>query len=326
MSTMTLERKVGKLTFANPLVLGAGTCKTEEDVKHALNTAVAGIEIGSITPKPRPGNTGGALFYAHYVSGVPLYTLNSLGMPNPGKEAVGKWVPDAIALAHDKGKLIGANIAGDSVEEIAVMVLWALELGFDWVTINAGCPNKWVEQNGVLVPASILSFDMENIAELMHFCAERIGATDTEVWWKSSPINDTVEAQPEMWEFVAGCPTITGQVPDNTVPHCFAFNRKAGYRTHEAAIHVGGGYAGMGGPATKPKALGDVGRLRAAHGERFTIVGAGGVTYGEDIVDYLCQEADIVQFTSAWWMSNFDKNLPGGLLARYCELAEIEPD
>src|SRR3990167_3194264 len=102
-----LQCTVGKLEFQNPLIFGGGTCKILPDVIRALETDVGGIEIGTILPHASAGNAGPKTFYAHYVNGVLLYTLNSLGLPGPGRDAVTTWAKEAISRAHDRGKKIG---------------------------------------------------------------------------------------------------------------------------------------------------------------------------------------------------------------------------
>jgi dihydroorotate dehydrogenase (fumarate) len=313
-----LGRVVGHLHFSNPLVYGGGTLKTIEDVEKMCRSAAAGGEIGTITPHSKGGNSGN-IFYAHFVKGVLIYTLNSLGLRNPGKEY---WTTElakrAIKMAHDTGKLIGINIAADTVHEVAEMYLWAVGLGFDWVTINAGCPNKWLEIGGKQVPQAILSCDTGDTEELMATLEKRAAGSDTPTWWKPSPDNDTLGTQVQHAEIVAKCSVITAWIANNTVPHCYALE------DGKPAITPGGGLAGMAGPAVKPKALGDIRRLREKLPERIEMIGAGGATYGSDILDYLRGGARIVHFASAHWASDFDFNVSGNMLGELCGLPETE--
>jgi len=320
MNLSKLHRHIGHhLVFENPLVYGGGTLKTLDDVIKACRSAAAGFEIGTITPLPKPGNTGDT-FYAHRAYGVLIYTLNSLGLPNPGKEAWTKWAKEAIRCAHDAGKLIGMNVAADTVEELVDMVLWAIECGFDWVTVNAGCPNKWKMQGDKQIPQAILSFDSGDTERFVAALEKRAAGSGVEVWWKPSPDNDTLGAQMRNADIVAKSSVITGWVANNTVPHCFAWSKETG----RPAITPGGGLAGMGGPAVMPKALADLRRLRERLPSQMNLIGAGGATYGEDILDFLKAEAQIVQFTSAFWAAGMDHNVPGNMLAEFCELPEAE--
>ena len=303
---------IGNLVFENPLVYGAGTCKIHDDVGKALSTAAAGVELGSITPLPRNGNEGSQLFFAYERDGVLIYTLNSLGMPNPGREAVAKWARDAILYAHNHGKLLGINIAADTVEEIVGMVIWAVEVGFDWVTINGGCPNKFKLVDGVQVPQAILSFDSHDTIALVDQLDAQMAGCTTEIWWKPSPDNDTLGTQMMNIEIIARSHVITGLVLNNTVPHAFAWRPNTHHKV--PAIDVPGGFAGMGGPAVKPKSLGDIARVKEKYGDRFALIGAGGVTFDDDIAEYLACGATITQFTSAHWASDFDYHLPGEML------------
>jgi dihydroorotate dehydrogenase (fumarate) len=316
---MNLSRNVGTLRFSNPLIYGGGTLKTLDDVRKMCRSEAAGGEIGTITPLSKAGNEGNT-FYAHRKGGVLIYTLNSLGLNNPGKEAWAAWAKDALRIAHDAGKLLGINIAADTVSEIVEMVLWAIDCGFDWVTINAGCPNKWKLIGVKQVPQAILSFDTNDTERLVAALDARIGAHGTEIWWKPSPDNDTLGSQMRNADIIAQSTVITGWIANNTVPHCFAWEHENG----KVAITPGGGLAGMGGPAVKPKALGDIRRLRERLPQRFSLLGAGGATYGEDILDFLKGGAAVVQFASAHWASHFDFNIPGYMLADFIEMPETE--
>jgi len=316
-----MERTAGSLTFRNPLVFGGGTCKTITDVSKAATTDVGGIEIGTITPKMRSGNEGPNVFYAHFVNGVLLFTLNSLGLPNPGKEIVTTFARHAIELAHDAGKLIGCNVAADTPEEIVEMILWAINLNFDWVTINASCPNKFDSQGQ---PLAILSFDLDDTERFLELLEKQVGGNAGEIWWKPSPFTDTIGMLRKSASLIAHSNVITGYIANNTVPHCFQWGDD-----EKPTITPGGGLAGMGGPAVKPIAMGHLQILASILPQGITRIGAGGVTYGQDIADYIGVGASIVHATSAIWANTgmqqvLNYGTANYILAEFAELPNIE--
>ena len=80
----------------------------------------------------------------------------------------------------------------------------------------------------------------------------------------------------------------------------------------------------MGGPAVKPKALGDIIRLSDLLPDRIELIGSGGATYGRDVLDFLRVDASIVQFTSAFWAADMDHKVPGNILSEFVDLPETE--
>lgn len=312
------ECHVGNVTLPNPLICGAGTCKTFEETSRALRSAVGGTEIGTFTPSFKPGHEG-QTFYAQFsTEGVLLWTLNSLGLPNQGKDAVTKWAPDAVGLARKLGKRIGINVTGDTIEKIIEMVVWALQFDFDWVTINAGCPNKWVDG----VPQAILSFDLKDTDLLIQKLDREIGNSGTEIWWKPSPFTDTLGLLRESVEIIAKSRSITGYIANNTVPHCYAWDRSDEKRSGKPAIDPGNGLAGLAGPAVKPMTEGHVRMIRGLLPEQKSIIASGGVTYGEDIQDMLKSGASATMATSVLWANDMDYREYGRMLSEYGDLVE----
>ena len=305
---MITEVRAGKLVFEHALVMGAGCCKTLADIVKASTSAVSGMELGTISKKMLSGNQGDN-FYAHFVRGVLIFTQNSLGMPNPGKDAVEAFAKEAIAIAHAHNKLIGINVAGDTPDELIEMVRWAVGLGFDWITINPACPNKFIDGN----PASIFYYDMSDVRFFLRELDGFLNGHDTEIWWKMTPDNNTLDYQLKMVDLVSKCSAVTGLVANNTVPHTLAYDAH-----FKPSITMR--FGGMGGPAVMPKALADIARFKERFGDRFVLVGAGGCTYGKDILDFQHAGADIIQATSAYWASGMNLQVYGDILSEYIDL------
>ena len=81
----------------------------------------------------------------------------------------------------------------------------------------------------------------------------------------------------------------------NTFPNAFSFNVEG-----EQAIDPAGGLAGMAGEALKPIGLGQVKQLRAVLPEAIAIIGVGGISEKQDVLDYLRAGADATQITTAY--------------------------
>ncbi len=129
-----------------PIGNGGGTCKTMQDVEKLLLTDIEIIEIGSITKTPRLGNEGDVF---HNGSN---FTLNSLGLPNPGQKYYEENLPKMIDMIHEAGKKVIVNVVGFSAEEYTLLTRFGFECGADFVVENFGCPNIWVAglQKGIL--------------------------------------------------------------------------------------------------------------------------------------------------------------------------------
>lgn len=95
-----LERKVFGLTFPNPVGLAAGFDKDAKGYKEFSNFGFGFIEIGTLTPKPQPGNPKKRLFRLADDQAL----INRMGFNNQGVDAAVK------RLKKNKGILIGGNI------------------------------------------------------------------------------------------------------------------------------------------------------------------------------------------------------------------------
>jgi dihydroorotate dehydrogenase len=97
----SLQRQLFGLTFPNPVGLAAGFDKNGEVVDYLSNLGFGFIEIGTVTPRPQPGNPKPRLFRLPKDQAL----INRMGFNNEGVEKV------AIRLGRKKSKvLIGGNI------------------------------------------------------------------------------------------------------------------------------------------------------------------------------------------------------------------------
>ncbi len=114
----SLEKKVFGLTFPNPIGLAAGFDKNAEGVTVWPRLGFGFMELGTITPRPQPGNPRPRVFRLPAEQGL----INRLGFPNVGAEEVarrlekiktsGRWPRTPVGLNLGKNKDTLLNEAG----------------------------------------------------------------------------------------------------------------------------------------------------------------------------------------------------------------------
>lgn len=295
------------LSLEHPVMNAAGTCKRTEDVERLSRSAAAAIVIGSMTVLPREGNSGQV--YQQASGG--RFSLNSLGLPNGGKDYYMKALPETVKIAHDAGKPLLASAAGFSPSEYAELATLALDAGADLVELNLGCPNVW--QGSDQKP--IASFNPDLVGEILGEVQEAIG-TEKPVSVKLSPYSD-----PELLTTIAGrianSPLVKVVTTTNTFPNAFGFDQQG-----RPLIRVTGqadeALAGLGGPAMKAIGLGQVMQFRKLLPERIQIIGVGGISTGSDIQEYLQVGAIAVQVATAYLRDGqHDENVFSRLLMQW---------
>ena len=131
-----LAMRVWGLNFANPIGLAAGFDKDGEAIEGLLSAGFGFVEVGTVTPRPQPGNPRPRLFRLADDEAL----VNRLGFNNQGVGAMA-----ARLAAHGRGGVIGVNIGinRDSAAAVAdyVACLEALHGRADYVAVNVSSPN-----------------------------------------------------------------------------------------------------------------------------------------------------------------------------------------
>lgn len=132
-----LEREVFGLKFKNPVGLAAGFDKDAKLYQELSDFGFGFVEIGTLTPKPQPGNPKKRLFRLKEDQAI----INRMGFNNGGVEA-------AVArLKKNKNVLIGGNIGKNKVtpnEEAFNDYKICFEALYDYVdyfVVNVSSPN-----------------------------------------------------------------------------------------------------------------------------------------------------------------------------------------
>lgn len=134
-----LERKLWGITFPNPVGLAAGF---DKDAKWTDELAMLGfgfVEIGTLTPRPQPGNPAPRLFRLPADGGL----INRMGFNNGGAEIAA----ERLRLRKNKQLIIGGNIGKnkDTPNEEAASdyeaAFRALYPVVDYFVVNVSSPN-----------------------------------------------------------------------------------------------------------------------------------------------------------------------------------------
>lgn len=126
------------LTMPNPIGLAAGFDKNAEAMTGALACGFGFVEVGTITPRPQPGNPKPRVFRLAEDQAV----INRYGFNNDGMVAACRRLQ---AFRLSRQGIIGINIGAnkDSADRIADYHLAARTLAehADYITVNVSSPN-----------------------------------------------------------------------------------------------------------------------------------------------------------------------------------------
>ena len=133
-----LEKELFGITFKNPVGLAAGFDKNGKYINELASFGFSFIEIGTITPKPQPGNPKKRLFRLVKDKAI----VNRLGINNDGVIAISQRLKN-----HNREVIIGGNIGkntsteNDLAYEDYLENFKILHPYVDYFVLNVSCPN-----------------------------------------------------------------------------------------------------------------------------------------------------------------------------------------
>lgn len=289
---MDLHVNFAGLPLKNPIVTASGTFGFgAEFMGYGDITALGGIVVKGLSLQPRAGNPMPRL------AETPCGMLNAIGIQNPGVEA---FVREVLPRLPWREVPILANLyACDPAEYAELAGILAGEAGVAALEVNVSCPN--VRAGGVLFgqnPAMIAS-----VTE-----AVKTHSGGKPVLVKLSP-NVTSVADCARAAAAGGA---DGLSLINTLSGLAVDIRT---RRPRLANVVGG----LSGPAVKPVALRCV--WEAVRAVDIPVMGIGGITCAEDVLEFLLVGAHAVQIgTATFTRPDLVFGLPGKVAALLSEL------
>lgn len=256
------------LSLRNPVMTASGTFGNGLEYARIFDIQRLGAIVSkAITRKPRRGNVQPRI--AETAAGM----INSIGLQNIGIEAILKDVAPVWATWEVP---VIANIAGETISDYAEIAARLDGVpGVAALEMNISCPN--VESG--------LEFGID----------PRAAAEVTAAVRRQSGLPLIVKLTPNVNDIAGIAQAVVDAGADaltliNTYPAM-----KIDIRTRRPALGWGSG--GMSGPALKPIAIRLV--YQVAKAVRVPIIGCGGVTTGEDAVEFLMAGASAVQVGTA---------------------------
>jgi dihydroorotate dehydrogenase (NAD+) catalytic subunit len=257
------------LLLRNPVMPASGCFSWGLEFARQFDINALGAVVSKVvTMQSRSGNP------QPRVAETPAGMLNSIGLQNIGIE---KCISDMAPLWARWDTPVIVNIAGDSVEEFGQMAAMLDGIpGIAAIELNISCPN--VDIGGMEIGQSIDASARATRAAVRNTDLPVIVKLTPNV---TDPVALAVACEAEGATAICAINTVLGLAIDT--------------RRQRAILPRARG--GLSGPAIKPIALRIV--YDVARAVRIPIIGCGGVSTGEDAVEFLMAGASAVQVGTA---------------------------
>ena len=267
-----LQMTVADLAFQNPIVLASGTAGYGIELAEVIDLEhLGGLTTKAVSVEPRGGNP------APRVAELEEGMINAVGLANPGLERVkSTYLPWLATHLTSTRKLV--NVVGNAVEDYARVVAeldaCANSVGaraIDAFELNVSCPN--VKKGGMEFGA-----DPDALRSLIRLARD---ATRRPLFVKLSPVLPDI-ARVAKAAIDAGADGLT---LGNTIPGL-------AIDVERRRPVLGFGSGGVSGPGLLP--VGVLATWRVSRAVSAPIIGIGGVSSGNDALQYLMAGASLV--------------------------------
>lgn len=276
-----LEREVFGIKFKNPIGLAAGFDKNAEYIEELNHFGFGFIEIGTVTPKPQPGNDTPRMFRLLEDEAI----INRMGFNNKGVDFA---IEQIKKLPHRERYIIGGNIGKnkltpneDAVDDY-VKCFNALFDYVDYFVVNVSSPNTpglrdLQEKEPLLYILKYLQ-QYNNQNEIPKPILLKIAPDLTD-----SQLDDIIDIVSES--------KIAGVIATNTTIS------REGLKSDPEIVKEAGGVSGK---PLKERSTEVIRYLSEKSNKAFPIIGVGGIYTAEDAIEKLEAGASLLQVYSGF--------------------------
>lgn len=274
-----LETEVAGRRLTSPIGLAAGFDKNGRLVESLSALGFGFAEIGSVTGERSAGNARPRIFRLPADEGI----INNLGLNGDGCEIVAyrlKQSTFSLPIGLNIARTNSPRVTGDAAIADQVKTFRAIrELPLTYVTLNLSCPNT---HEGCLQATDELKTTLSEF--------QKLNTNRLPIFLKLSP--DSTDALLDDFVGIGREFGVAGFVCSNT-----ALNRSHAHTPKSLLDAIGRG--GLSGPPLKPLALSLVRRVSKRKSTAQQIIGCGGVSSVEDVLDFARAGACAVQMYTA---------------------------
>jgi dihydroorotate dehydrogenase len=266
------------LEFPNPVGVAPGLDKNGDYFEALGDLGFGFVEIGTITPRPQPGNPKPRVFRLPEAQAM----INRLGFNNKGVDHLVGQV-----RKHRFQGILGINIGKNfdtPIERAAEDYLHCLEAVYayaDYITVNISSPNT----------ENLRDLQGEEELDRLLGALQRRRGELAEEFDRRVPM--AVKVAPDLDD--GAIPVIAQVVEHHGMDAVIATNTTIGRDGVEGLEHAGE-TGGLSGAPLKEKADRVLAALRRELPDEIALIGVGGITCGQDAVDKLERGASLVQF------------------------------
>ncbi len=263
---MTVD--IAGLKLKNPVIAASGTFGFGREYSGYIDlNRLGGISVKGLTLAPRQGNK------PPRIAETPAGILNSVGLQNPGVHA---FIKEEIPFLRQFDTAIIANVAGSTMEDYCGMVEILSDADIDAIELNVSCPN--VKEGGVAFGNSTAG--VTGITKrIKPYCKKPLIVKLTPNVTDIKEIALAAEAAGA--DAVSLINTILGMSID----------------IHKRKPVLANNVGGLSGPAVKPVAVRMV--YEVCRSVKIPVIGMGGISCGEDAVEFLLAGAKAVMVGTA---------------------------
>jgi dihydroorotate dehydrogenase (NAD+) catalytic subunit len=271
---VNLRTTIASLNLENPTILASGIMDEDAgSMMRAFNSGAGAVVTKSIGIKPRHGYPNPT--FVELEHGI----LNAMGLPNPGIDEFGEEISK---LKKSNVPVIG-SIYGSDVKEFVILAKKMQEYGTDAIELNMSCPHA--KGYGLEIGA-----DPKMLNEITSKVKTSV---EIPVFVKiSSNVSDILEiaqaAEDGNADGIVAINSVKAIKIDIEMQMPILANKKGGYS----------------GKAIKPIGIRSV--YDIASKINIPIIGSGGITTGEDAIEYFMAGASAVQIGTGIYYRGID--------------------